>query len=584
MFDFTQAFADMRQKLEAQQKRVEKSTKRSTITMQRKRKQDKRMIAVLDMETDNFDNQSNIDIKPFVACIYAPELGHLIIWNEDLERFIAQLIKQIEDLPNKYIIYAHNGGKFDYMFLINKLRGKVSFKGRAIMCASIGNHEIRDSLHLIPEGLKSYNKQAFDYNKLTRVNRHKHKQDIIKYLESDCTYLYEIVKAFTDSYGIKLSIGQASMAQLKLSYPQCANIDEVKDAFLRQFFFGGRVQCFKGKIDKTASFTYYDVNSMYPYVMASYKHPIGNVYTKRNGIPSDYTCFVCISCFSNGAFPVKVKNKGTMFPKEYGTYYVSIHEYHAALDLGLINKCRIKFVVDCNIVTTFDKFVLPLYEQRQTAKQKLRNLKAQGDTSSQLYFDTKKDDMFYKYLLNNGYGKFCQNPRNFQEYYLTDPCQVPDLEPETWGDSPSDQFYDYWIWSRPIKDLRFYNVGTGASVTGAARAVLLRAIHSAKGLVYCDTDSLICRSLDNVTIDETKLGAWKVEAQIARVIVAGKKLYAYETIDGKRVVRAKGASQLAFDDLEAMVRGKIINNRAFGATIGRDGSSHYMERRISATA
>ena len=44
------------------------------------------------------------------------------------------------------------------------------------------------------------------------------------------------------------------------------------DRIYRQYYFGGRVECFRKGVIKD-SLNLYDVNSMYPAVMASHQHP-----------------------------------------------------------------------------------------------------------------------------------------------------------------------------------------------------------------------------------------------------------------------------------------------------------------------
>ena len=371
-----------------------------------------RLIAVLDMETDPFDAAAREIIHPFMCDIYAPEFGHIVIFDNDHDVFISRVIEAIERLPNKYVIYAHNGGKFDYMFLLSKLKGKVMFKGRAIMVASIGRHEIRDSLHLIPTALKNYKKDAFDYSLLHLTKRNDHLSTIESYIKSDCEYLYDLVSTFINRYGLAISIGAVSFKLLKAKYPKMATLSESKDAALRPFFFGGRVECRKGIGIFDRPMKLYDVNSMYPAVMAHYTHPIGSSYVSRNGSPSKDTVFVTVSCFSKGAFALRT-DEGLRFPHCQGVFNVSIHEFNTANDLGLLQNTKIITCIDNDLITNFQDFVLPLYHERQETKVKLGNSLPNTPEHDEL----KKNDMFIKFFLNNAYGKNAQNPRKFSEYY-----------------------------------------------------------------------------------------------------------------------------------------------------------------------
>lgn len=572
--------------MSAEEKKA-KQRERRIARQQERAMEDAEWIAVLDMETDPFDNGVRDRIFPFVACLYSDRFEPVFIWEEDNETFIDKVIAAINALGDRaYTIYAHNGGKFDWLFLLKRLRGNVSFKGRGIMSAQIGIHTIRDSFHLIPEKLAAYHKEAFDYSKNRKAVRHNHKDEIIRYLLSDCVYLFDIIKPFVERYGLKISIGQAAMMLLKREYPEVQHIKEKTDAYLRDYFFGGRVECLQGRGSFEGDYKLYDVNSMYPDVMSRFRHPIGNRYVPRLGDPGPGTCFVNLSCRSRGAFPVKRENEGTIFPHEFGRYRVSIHEYEMALKHGLIDNVKIHYVIDNEHMTTFEKFVLPLYQARQKTKPILAQLEAEGREESAEYLETKKDNIFLKLLMNNAYGKFAQNPRRFKEHYLTDFDEAPP-EGEGWGGDnilPDYISRDYAIWSRPLPRLRFNNVGTAASITGAARAVLMDAIARAEGAIYCDTDSIICRSLEGVFIDKEALGAWDLEAALTKVKIAGKKLYEYQKKDGKTKIKSKGTSGVTSSLMDRILAGESVTMPAKAPTINRTGTQLYIDRTIRATA
>jgi DNA polymerase elongation subunit (family B) len=157
---------------------------------------------------------------------------------------------------------------------------------------------------------------------------------------------------------------------------------------------------------------------------------------------------------------------------------------------------------------SFAEFVEQFYNLRLDAK-------AKGD---------KVRDILYKFCLNSGYGKFALNPRKFKQWAMTI-GEVP--EPQATAEEPNGwslhtQSGDLFIWSRPNpRKGGFYNVATAASITGAARANLLRNIALAKRPVYCDTDSIICEGF-NGELNETELGGWKLEASGDRIAIGGK--------------------------------------------------------------
>lgn len=538
-------------------------------------------IAVLDMETDPFDKIKRERIFPFVACLYSDNFEPVIIWDEDENSFVEKVIAAILDLPEEYIIYAHNGGKFDYMFLLHRLRGQISFKGRGIMSAKIGPHELRDSYHIIPEKLAAYQKEAFDYENMRKGKRNKPKirKQIIDYLISDCRYLLEIVKGFINTFGLKISIGQAAMAELRTKY-KVQTIGENLDAGLREYFFGGRVECLAGKGHFVGHYKLYDVNSMYPDAMAHYKHPISSNYTKRQkGGINDNTCFIELDCTNHGALVKRDSEGATTATVRYGRFLTTIHEYKVALELGLIENVKIRSYIDNETLSDFSDFIYPLYEKRQETKRLLKALKE----GSEEYAEAKREDIFTKLLLNNAYGKFAQNPRRFKEHAITE----PDADAPDGFDVPIPSFVcdDYAIWSRPSPNRRYNNVGTAASITGAARSVLLRAIANAENPIYCDTDSLICTALHNTELDGIKLGAWDLEAEFDEVIVTGKKQYACKIRghEAKYKIRSKGVSGLEWGDFVKMLDGEIIDVLNFAPTLTKTGQQFYMSRKVRAT-
>ena len=572
-----------------------------------------RNIAVLDFETDPFDEQLKSEILPFVCELYSDQFGSIVIWDDDFERFIIKVVAAIEGLPEAYTIYAHNGGKFDYLFLVRHLRGSVKFKGRAIMSCKIGSHELRDSLHILPEKLAAWKKDHFDYNKMKRATRAKFRDEILAYLHSDCVYLFDIIKSFVAEFGLKISIGQAAFSELKKSYKNVALLGgskyaDAQDEFLRRYFFGGRVECIGGRglfdsREGIGDFKLYDVNSMYPHVMANFAHPVGREYNWRRGDISEDTIFIDIECENAGAFVSRKKTNELYAAPEFGfgRYYVTRWEYDIAIKYGLISNVQIIGVVDNALRSDFSKFIVPMYDRRRLGKTEMEDLRLAGKEDSTEFEELKKQDLFLKYLLNNSYGKFAQNPRNFREYYYTDVGEKP---PDDWMEflkecdddtrhkfsMPIERADEFAIWAKPSPGRRFNNVGTAASITGAARSILLEAIQLSREPIYCDTDSLICREFSGMIPDVAKLGAWKHEATFDRVIIAGRKLYACEVQgypDGheKRIkIRSKGAAGLKWHDFERMLDNEIIATINKAPTISKTGHQEYMRRNIRATA
>ncbi|HEX2999853.1 MAG TPA: hypothetical protein VHR86_06415, partial [Armatimonadota bacterium] len=157
---------------------------------------------------------------------------------------------------------------------------------------------------------------------------------------------------------------------------------------------------------------------------------------------------------------------------------------------------------------------------------------------------------------------------------------------------------EYAIWQKPSPSFRYNNVGTAASITGAARAVLLAAIQNASTPIYCDTDSIVCAGLDGVDMHKSRLGAWDLEDEYSELIINGKKLYAVwhkkpklltpeQIADGAKseyTVKSKGTARLTWQEMLDMLNGANVVKFNRAPTIDKFSRQRYVSRTIRATA
>lgn len=514
----------------------------------------KRPIVTMDFETDPFKHGRKVE--PFSCGIYNGT-DFYSSWGRDCT---DKALKHLTTLPPS-IIYLHNGGRFDIFFFIQHLSGTLKIINNRIVSAHLGEHEIRDSFALLPFGLSKYKKDEIDIDKLQRHCREKYKTEILSYLRGDCIYLHELVTSFHTEFGDYLTIGSASIAELQKFHPFIKGDRFNDERFRDKFFFGGRVQCFKSGIIKQP-FKIFDVNSMYPHVMRNFKHPDGVDYFIDNKV-SRKTAFVIAEGRNFGAFPIRTK-KGLDFTTESGTYAITVHEWNAAMDTRTFRPSRILRTYNFNRWISFDGFVDHFFNGRKIAKEK-------GD---------KILELFYKFVLNSAYGKFAQNPNSFKDFTITQGGQALAAP---W--SPTYVYEDgrYVIWQKPVTRHSYFNVAIGASITGAARSVLLRAIHAAKDPLYCDTDSIIARDLKGVNFSETQLGGWKNEGHGTSIAIAGKKLYA--CFDGSKCIKSatKGA-RISAAEIKRVARGEMVVYKKDAPTFKLDGRVEFIRREIRRTA
>jgi hypothetical protein len=523
-----------------------------------------RPILTMDFETDPFVYRKTV--KPFAVGMYDGK-DFRSIWSADCA---TRIVKQLDKLEPS-VIYMHNGGRFDIFFLINHLAADMTIIGGRIVKANLGKHEIRDSYSILPFPLKQYKKDEIDMQKLRRECRESHRAEILSYLKGDCVYLHELVTGFQNEFGDFLTVGSAAMNELRKFHPFEKGNKYIDDKFRKSFFFGGRVQCFKSGILQIP-FKVHDVNSMYPYVMKNYRHPIGKSFEIDKKIGPN-TAFIVAEGRNYGAFPLRNRNGGIDFTVERGEFACTIHEWNAAEETRMFRPEKILKVYNFNEWTSFDSFVDHFYNSK--AKFKLA-----GD---------KIREIAYKYVLNSAYGKFAQNPENYFDYCITHAEKMP----APWDEHFIHNGGEYVIWKKPIARYSYYHVCVGASITGAARAVLMHALAKSKDPIYCDTDSIISRELKGVNISDSELGAWKLEAQGNTIAIAGKKLYACFSNSLKHDVLELGSetcikqatkgARISAEDIVIVSQGEEVVFRKDAPTFKLNGGVSWIERRIRKT-
>jgi hypothetical protein len=487
-------------------------------------------ISVIDFETDPF--QYGLDVKPFAAGHWDGET-YSHFWGDDC---VQQLIDYLKDEPEQ-IIYAHNGGKFDFFFMLEHLDEKMQIINGRIAQATLfdGKHELRDSYLILPMPLKTHGKKIISYRKMRRQFREKYKQQILDYLRFDCTSLFEWVSAFRREYGGGLTLAGAAFRQLKMTgYPIVNTFENFDDTF-RPFYFGGRVECFKvGAF--FGEHIYVDINSAYPFAMKS-KHFQGSQFSRTKKLPKNGgSYFAIIIAISRGALPLKTDKGRLIFPNDgvVREYRVTGWEIQAGLDTGTIDIVEIIAVFTPLFSCDFSAYVDKFFALKREAEDR-------GDSTART---------FAKLMLNSAYGKFGQDGRQFEEYAITPFGGYP--EGESWN-VYSHTETGHTIHNKPAPIDRFFNVATAASITGFVRAYLWRAVCASEAPLYCDTDAIMCNSFDGGV--GVELGQWDIEARPVEIYIAQKKMYAIKMEDGSVKKACKGV-RLTFNQIKDGVLNK----------------------------
>jgi hypothetical protein len=529
------------------------------------------IVATGDCETDPFEF-GRVPM-PFVWGFYSEAEGynHFLGKGDTREQqrdsTNAQFLSWLEKLPEPHLIYMHNGGKFDFLFLLDYAEGAVKIVNGRILEMRIGQHVFRDSYAAVPIPLSAYKKDDIDYQKLAFEVRAKHTSEILHYLGGDVRYLHEMMVAFRGEFGNVLTIGTAAMRALR-EFHEFEEFTSEQDAFFRQFYYGGRNQCFESGI-LSGKWKVYDITSSYPASMKYELHPVSATWKEHKELKDD-TDFVIVRGRNTGGLPYKDEEKGFLnFTSSYGRFKVTGHELRAALETGTFDIDEIEAAYTFTTRVTFEEFVSTYFAKRDASKL----------AGEDLYV------LFWKLVLNSGYGKFCLNSDNFKDWEITHAGDW--LDTDVW--TLEIETGEIMLWSKPATQNKFFNVATGASITGASRARLLRGLSASTRPVYCDTDSIICESFAG-DIDDKRLGAWKLEAEGDEICIAGKKLYALYNggsvwVDnkGKPKQASKGARLTADQIRRAAMGGTEVFKNPVPA-FKLNGEHQFIQREIKSTA
>lgn len=515
----------------------------------------KKRIGTIDSETDPFKHGDKV--YPFTWGFYDGD-NYVDFWGEgdsreeQAESCCKQLIDYLET-EDPIILYAHNGGKFDFLYLLKYLDEDMMIINGRIAKATLfdGKIELRDSMMILPMPLKDMDKEEFDYTKNVLIVREKHKDEILRYQRSDCVYLHDWVSRFIDQFGNNLTLAGTAFKELKKTTYQIGRTYEEYDDTFRSFYYGGRVQCFDvGHF--SGDFLYIDINSAYPYAMKD-KHWYGSQYIEGTTLPEkdNGSWFADIDAISYGALPYRGEDNKLYFPNDgiARRYRVTGWEIKAGIETATLKIIKVHKSYRPLFTNDFSEYVDFFFAMKQKAKK-------EGDIK--LY-------ILAKLFLNSCYGKFGQDGRKFEKFAICEFGELPEPIKRIKGESNEDYSERNWtpysdtvtghrMYSRPDPQNSFFNVATAASVTGFVRAYLWRAICEADTPLYCDTDSLICKGFaGNIG---TELGAWDIEALPKEVYIAQRKMYAMRMANysefgpvDKTKVASKGV-RLDFDEIK----------------------------------
>lgn len=529
----------------------------------------KRKVATLDSETDPFEYGAAI--APFIWDIF-DGVEHYTF------RSTAEMLDFLAD--KDWLLYAHNGGKFDFRFPCFRDRipdgTEIKMVNGRFGKFKIGDCEFRDSYLILPMPLAGYKKKEFDYDKLKKNVREKHMTEIVEYLHSDTEYLYELVTAFISEYGNGLTLAGSAFKVFNKEFSEIEN-EKTNPAFydmFSDFYYGGRVECFKKGVIKYPT-KMIDINSAYPRAMMQ-RHAFGKSFVTSRKLPEDRNelekGFVHFIGKSKGALPYRNKEEKSLeFPNDNKSreFFVSGWELVAAQDLNCVTVERVISFHSFSTYICFDKYVTHFYGMKSRSEQ------------------DSTDYIFAKLFLNSLYGKYAADPDKYTRAFIHSNLEEGAEE----GLELTGKVGARYLMERELFDdeKNYYNVATAASITGWVRAYLFRALKSVNTPIYCDTDSIICRGTGRLPLGD-KLGEWKLDGEFIRGGIGGKKIYAFELKKpkikkGKKITHktaCKGA-KLSASEIMRVCQGETIIYKNPVPNFSFKTSNIYVERTIRMT-
>lgn len=476
----------------------------------------------------------------------------------DLNKFVAKLLYDKDE-----VIYFHNLD-YDYRFLVshlNKFDKKYIIRGSQLIRVELflkddKVFELRDSMALFPFSLKKvgksfntkYFKKDFDirniklitdkvkkekttYELYIKENRNSEIiENLIDYLKLDCRVLWEALDNFRNILGqnyLNLSISSIAFSQINKFFDIKLLHNNISyDDCFRASYFGGRCEVFRHFVDDILY--YYDINSLYPYVMSKYEYPIG--FCSDNVNSNDHNPFFIAKIKTKipkniflPPLPARV-NKKLFFP------YGKIEGWFNSIDISLLNYLNIPYeILKCytfqNSGFIFNSFVGYWY-----------NIKQNSQNNSGLYETAKL-------LMNSGYGKMAES--NDKKEII----QVSQDQIVNWmrykkekGLNPFILNHELGIIESDSLSVKSFTTSHIASfITSYARRelyYLLDSIMKNDGKIYyADTDSVITNIKCNTDLN---LGGLKLVDTLKEGFFALPKIYAYKNEKNDIIIKAKG--------------------------------------------
>ena len=494
--------------------------------------------------------------------------SNIVKYGNDINSFIERV-----KLNSGATIYFHNL-KFDGSFILNYLfennytrKEKITIKDKNSFSTLIGEmgefYKIRvvftsgknitfvDSLKIIPlkvkEIAKAFNlpiqKEIIDYDNYV-IN-----DETLSYIYNDVKIVAMALKFFKDKGFNKLTIGSNSYNTFINSIKNSNELFPIlDDDFLidyRKAYRGGRCQVNPKYANKVlTNVRRYDLNSMYPYIMAYKYLPYGKPI--KCDIPNTYKFELykvsIMFTLKKGHLPSLLK-KGSLYDIIGDTYYENSDGiellYISSIDLEILKRhYDIKYLKYEEIYGfhtadfIFRDFILKYYELKNNSTGGLK--------------------LVYKLILNSLYGKFGSK--------LYSKHKIPYIDEERLKYKSSE-----------LERMKEYYLPLAIAVVSYAHLIIDNAIsYNIDKFVYCDTDSV--HTLDTLPthmVNNKEIGKFKLEGIESKSKYVRQKCYVY-CQDEKYNITCSGMTESIKDYLGNKYKDEIFNIFKEGLIVNED--------------
>jgi hypothetical protein len=513
---------------------------------------------------------NNIHQAVVISILYQDKIKTFNIEN-DLNDYFDYIKKNLKN-P---IIYFHNFGRFDSVFILKNLVTEKNYKitkiierNNIIYEIKINNIRFRDSRLMIPLSLKEIGntfceknkKNEFNYGDITEIYK-KNPELIIDQCENDCKVLQEgflkfrseIKSQFDIDIEEQLTIPSLSLKIFKKNYYDINNtpisINPYDfDEFIRESYFGGISEVYKPHL-KDQGYCY-DANSLYPFIMMKEKFPVGEPKfvsaseIDLNNFIGFIKCHVINENENNTLLPYRDPVRGLICPagRWTGVYYHK--EIKKAIELGYeIEMIKgVKYEKEDYI---FSDFVSNLYELRMKNKNNLKGF-------------------ICKLIMNSLYGRFGMKIFIERTKFITYKELVKMKEnylfvnfyPLLEADNPEDDLFVVTLRRNSQNNKENFALSvdteTAVQIASAITSCARLYMYSFKNIenntcYYSDTDSIFLeKKLDEKHVGN-ELGKFKLEYEFKNGYFVAPKVYQIEFFNGERKTVFKGMKKEEFN-------------------------------------